>query len=54
MHPDIDFECSDDRQLPVAHKKNRGARMRNAIARKKIERRLDRQRLRRWLEEVWS
>ena len=54
MYPDTDFEYSDDRQLPVVHKKSRGARMRNAIARKKIERRLDRQRLRRCLEEIWS
>lgn len=54
MHEATGFECSKNSQPPALRKAARGTRVRNAMARKKIERRIDRERLRKDLEELWK
>jgi hypothetical protein len=54
MYEATGFEHSRNTRLPALRKADRGTRVRNAIARKKIERRIDRERLRKDLEEIWK
>ena len=50
----IDFDVTDDPERLPVRRMSRQKLVRNARARKKIERRLDRELLRRHVEEVWD
>ncbi len=54
MHARIDFEAADNKADAMHGRKDSNARRRNALARKKLERRRDRELLRSHLEEVWN
>jgi hypothetical protein len=50
----IDFDCSPGKDSPAPRKPAREALIRNARARKKLERKRDQERLRKHIEEVWN
>lgn len=50
----IDFECASRKYTSPPRKPSREALVRNARARRKLERKRDRERLRKHLEEVWN
>ena len=54
MYEATGFELAADRSRPIPPGTVREAKVRNAQARKTLERRRDRQRLRKDVEEVWN